>query len=243
MDTEKIKATVDEKLPDLLSVIMSKQVSFAIEHGGKFWQGFSTKEAPPSDGMIAKSDVGIKSPNDSEPWPSEIISDDMPMSVRVDVYDGPLGKGYTVTSSVSISSEIWERVDHVGPERWRGRDWYALKSDFKAIDAPTEESKLTNESELETTPSFMSKVQGFFVPKRQLLAKVVEFPVPAETIDQTRLDRFKQHISKLYQNVRQVTGMGVGYSIDKFTRGKQYIREGVNYSVDKVKDTWEWLNA
>ena len=48
------------------------------------------------------------------------------MALRIDVYDGPRGTGYTVTLLVEIAGERWGRTAHTGPETYRQLGWMAM---------------------------------------------------------------------------------------------------------------------
>lgn len=41
----------------------------------------------------------------------------------VDVYEGPLGRGFVVNYEIVKGSETWIRSENFGPERWRTSDW------------------------------------------------------------------------------------------------------------------------
>ena len=42
---------------------------------------------------------------------------------RVDVYDGPLGKGYVVVETKVEDGKTFEKATNFGPEEWRTHDW------------------------------------------------------------------------------------------------------------------------
>jgi hypothetical protein len=47
-------------------------------------------------------------------------------SLTVDEYEGPNGKGYSLTGRVQIGNspvQKWRKTLHTGPEAWRAHDW------------------------------------------------------------------------------------------------------------------------
>lgn len=44
-------------------------------------------------------------------------------SVRVDVYDGPDGKGFVVVYETVLDGVVYQMVENYGPETWRGHGW------------------------------------------------------------------------------------------------------------------------
>ncbi len=47
----------------------------------------------------------------------------IPCQISVDVYDGPLGKGWTVTLRATKAGVLYWRTWNVGAEMWRRTDW------------------------------------------------------------------------------------------------------------------------
>ena len=46
-----------------------------------------------------------------------------PARLRLDVYDGPQGKGWQAMLQVRYQGNVYERVRQVGPETYRTHDW------------------------------------------------------------------------------------------------------------------------
>ena len=119
-----IRKAVDDKLDTLWAAIQSKEENYASSHNGRYWQGLITRSIIPADGASELPDVGTKTPTDQpDPWPLALRNTSMPMTITIDVYDGPLGKGFAATVKVSILGKVWSRTAQVGPETWRAMNW------------------------------------------------------------------------------------------------------------------------
>jgi hypothetical protein len=51
------------------------------------------------------------------------LTDPADVTVRVDVYDGPLGVGYVVIGRATVNAVTYLRAQNVGPETDRTHDW------------------------------------------------------------------------------------------------------------------------
>lgn len=98
----------------------------AILNRGAMVQLAPTHNRPPS---------AAQPPNVMARVPSEIISwydaginlpAAMRTRVRVDVYDGPQGRGYVIIAELEQNGSIFARAINVGPEERRGHDWRAV---------------------------------------------------------------------------------------------------------------------
>lgn len=49
-----------------------------------------------------------------------------PANWRVDVYDGPAGKGYVVTFETEFDKVRWQRSINIGAETWRDASWHEV---------------------------------------------------------------------------------------------------------------------
>lgn len=49
-----------------------------------------------------------------------------PARLRIDVYDGPEGKGWAATLQVLYQGAVYERSQNVGPETWRTVAWHSV---------------------------------------------------------------------------------------------------------------------
>jgi len=98
---------------------------------GKYFQGLPTHASAPvhTDSAFptpAPDRLTTKPTDQAEDWLSQFSEWNgmaMPSLVRMDVYDGPQGKGYVVTVEAFRGTQRWRRSINVGPETYRGRAW------------------------------------------------------------------------------------------------------------------------
>lgn len=105
------------------------QTDYARAHRGRHWQGIITPAIPPDDGATRDPDLGRKPTDQAERWEdvftgaTALPATAWPSQVAIDVYDGPLGTGWTAILTYIARGETWRRVVHVGPETWRESPW------------------------------------------------------------------------------------------------------------------------
>jgi hypothetical protein len=129
MTPAEIRDAVDAKLATLWNAIQNKEATYASNHQGRYWQGLRTHTLEPSDGLELLPTIGLTVPSDqADPWPLAIRTSLLPMSIQIDVYDGPDGVGYVATVRVTINGQIWMRSAQVGPETWRQQGWHQAPS-------------------------------------------------------------------------------------------------------------------
>lgn len=99
---------------------------------GRYWQGLPTHEADVIDHTSNWDDdrqptrFSTKPTDQSESWADELptlASADFPAVVTVDVYEGPQGHGYTVTTVFRYDGVGHRRVINVGAESARTQSW------------------------------------------------------------------------------------------------------------------------
>lgn len=123
-----IKAAIENFRDTHGPKIVARQEAYAAAHNGRYWQGIITHNTPPDDGASTPADYTRKPTDQAERW-SDIFTGanalpaNIPCQIRVDVYDGPLGKGWTVTLSGTKGGNYYWKTWNVGPETWRQHDW------------------------------------------------------------------------------------------------------------------------
>jgi hypothetical protein len=105
------------------------QTDYASGHSGKFWQGLQTHAVYPDDGGGLDPVLTSRPTDQLERW-SDVFtggralpSTNWPVCLRVDVYDGPQGKGWSITVLYTKGGQTWGRTYHIGPETWREQAW------------------------------------------------------------------------------------------------------------------------
>ena len=108
-----IKQEADTKSQTIDAEIQAFQDSY-FQKNGYYWQGLQTT-----------GDKTLKPTNEVETWSDAGISldPDTKYSTRVDVYDGPKGKGYVIVYSFMDGDTLWQKGINFGPEIERGYDW------------------------------------------------------------------------------------------------------------------------
>lgn len=108
--------------------LVARQEAYAANHGGRYWQGILTPTNPPDDGGTVAADWTRKPTDQAERWAdtftgANALPANIPAQIRVDVYDGPAGKGWTVTLTGTKGGSRYWRTWNVGPETQRAHDW------------------------------------------------------------------------------------------------------------------------
>lgn len=123
---QQIRNAIDARLALMWVAIQSRENTY-YANNGHYWQGVRTHTTYPTDGGEVLPDVGNNTPTDQPTaWPAALLANPIPMALEIDVYDGPLGKGYQATVYVTISGKTWSRSAQVGPEIYRTRGWHEL---------------------------------------------------------------------------------------------------------------------
>lgn len=88
-----------------------------------------THSTTPKDGTDAACDLKAAKVADrgalSPTW-ADLGQDTLAVELRLDEYEGPQGKGYSLAAKVRAGNSpvnVFERVVHEGPESWREQAW------------------------------------------------------------------------------------------------------------------------
>lgn len=119
-----LEASADAILDDVVSQLSSIQGSYKTSNG-KYWQGVSPVTGVPEDGNTLPVDMTKKPTDQSENWNdvSVTLDNDICVSVKVFVYDGPSGHGYVVCGEVVEGGATYTKAVNVGPETYRNQAW------------------------------------------------------------------------------------------------------------------------
>lgn len=121
-------------LNDLVTQLSTKQETYKTEDladplvgtrkRGKYFQGLRVHDILPSEGNETVPDRSKKPTDQIESWEDAGITlpSTMPLSVRVDVYNGLQGWGFVVIGELEVGNKVWRRAINVGPESYRNTD-------------------------------------------------------------------------------------------------------------------------
>lgn len=84
----------------------------------RYWQGIRTATVAPTAGTAVAPDLTRRPTDQTEGWADfgATIPATLEVALTVDVYDAPLGKGWTASVEVKVGAEVWRRSRAVGPE-------------------------------------------------------------------------------------------------------------------------------
>jgi hypothetical protein len=110
---QEIRDAIDSRMAGLLPQIAARQALYRAGRG-RYWQGLETHAGVPEDGAQAAPDRLTAHPTDQpEDWAGGAMGPlpaTLPMTLAVDVYDGPRGQGYVVRAQVRIAGQLWRRT-------------------------------------------------------------------------------------------------------------------------------------
>jgi hypothetical protein len=121
LQLEPITQVIDEWLP-----WMEKQQEGYLEMTGRYAQMLPSHFATPADGRSSIPDGWYRHPSDQQySWQDleAIRFEELPVSIRVDVYDGPEGIGYAACMRIQVGGQALEKCANHGPEALRNHDW------------------------------------------------------------------------------------------------------------------------
>jgi len=111
--------------------LINRQNNYASNHGGKFWQGLLTFSSlpnhtptTPGDSLADRltshpTDQSVSWHDVFPEWDTELFA----AGALVDVYDGPLGSGWSITIFVKYQGIVYQRKKCFGPDVSDDYDW------------------------------------------------------------------------------------------------------------------------
>lgn len=125
-----VRTRVDAWLADKWPVLVARQETYFANHG-HYWQGvrthtFDLNHTSQTDGDSSPDNLNSRPTDVEESWTTlfpawEGVS--IPAVLKVDVYDGPLGKGWVATVWVAYNGTVYRRSRNVGPWTERTEAW------------------------------------------------------------------------------------------------------------------------
>lgn len=106
-------------------VAMTQAAYFSRER--RYAQCIATSSNGPGDGGRKAPELTRAPTDQPNAWEALLQGSRMQSTwlstMRIDVYDGPQGKGYVVTSHYGDGGRVFERAINHGPETYRSHDW------------------------------------------------------------------------------------------------------------------------
>lgn len=127
-DVAATPSDLDPYFNPVVEKIGSYQVTFYDQRGG-FAQVLPIYSSAPTEGIALYPDKLLAAPDDGVSgntlW-QQLGLLSFPADIRVDVYDGPNGKGYIVTFEARFNGQLWQRAFNSGPEKYRDANWQVV---------------------------------------------------------------------------------------------------------------------
>jgi len=130
-DFKSIDTVIDAYLPKF----QSYEINYLDAKGRGYMQALWSHSAPPADGALIAPDLLTSKPTDQaesflDLWGAVIIDQGkVPVRLRIDVYDGPDGRGYVIVVETIMAGRTYTRSINTGGEAWREQDWIEVKVD------------------------------------------------------------------------------------------------------------------
>src|SRR3989304_5055575 len=130
-DFKSIDMVIDAYLPKL----QAYEINYLDAKGRGYMQALWSHSAPPADGALVAPDLLASKPTDqaeslADLWSAVVIaSGEIPVRLRIDVYDGPDGKGYVIIVECIVAARTYTRSINTGGEKWREQAWIEVKPD------------------------------------------------------------------------------------------------------------------
>lgn len=104
--------------------LVARQNTYAANHGGRYWQGLITFSTVPNHTPGAAGDaradrLTVRPTDQAESWQDlfpEWDTENFAAAAKINVYDGPSGKGWNLTVFVRYNGVIYHRQKWWGPE-------------------------------------------------------------------------------------------------------------------------------
>jgi hypothetical protein len=119
-----VRDTVNSWLAARWPLLVERQEAYFTIHA-RYFQGLWTHSVVPDDGAEIAPDQRTSKPGDQQARWADFFSlpDVLPCALRIDVYEGDQGHGWTATVRVRVAGTIYQRIAHVGPQTWRVQNW------------------------------------------------------------------------------------------------------------------------
>lgn len=121
-----IQNAVDNWVGNNQSKLVAVQDAYYAANG-RYFQGITTPDTLPDNGETVVADYSKKPTDQIERWSDvftggNLLPSNVPAQIAIDVYDGPLGKGWAATLRFTKSLVTYQKTWSFGPED-RGTQW------------------------------------------------------------------------------------------------------------------------
>lgn len=129
----KLGSDLEKFYSDQLPLLQKVQTVYYEAHG-RYWQGILTPASLPDETTKERTpDLKVKPTDQEESWEAlfkgaDILPPKWPAQLQIDVYDGPRGKGWTVTLRASEGGKPQVRTWNFGPEKERDTGKWAAQA-------------------------------------------------------------------------------------------------------------------
>ena len=128
-----VRNAIDTYVSNRWAVIIARQETY-LTNNGKYWQGLRTHTITPThtnaiDGSSVCDRLTAHPTDQVTSWFDvfpEWITDLLAGAIKVDCYNGPQGKGWTLQVEAVHNGTRYRRVVNVGPETNRAYGWQAV---------------------------------------------------------------------------------------------------------------------
>lgn len=128
-----LRTRVDAWLADKWPTVVARQQNY-FANRGQYWQGLKTHTIDPahtngSDGDSVPDRLNAQPTDAFSNWSNVFPEWDgvpIPCALKVDVYDGPQGKGWVATIFIRFNGVLYSRSQNVGPESYRTEPWHIV---------------------------------------------------------------------------------------------------------------------
>lgn len=104
----------------------NRQSTYQANHG-RYWQG--VRWVVPSDGDLTAPDLSVHPTDQAGDWTAFglTLPATMKMALRIDVYNGPYGQGWTLTTFVRLGGTMYARTWEGAGAEDRALGWRAVE--------------------------------------------------------------------------------------------------------------------
>jgi len=129
--TGQLRTDINQAIESKLASLVARQNNFR-RTNGHFCQWLWISNTIPADGaeVVNRGDFNPTDHAGAVAMHTALAIDALRLKgrIRVDVYEGPLGGGYTVKAQFRSAGQLYERTWNRGPETWRAANWAAAET-------------------------------------------------------------------------------------------------------------------